>query len=64
MDKDEFELRPVLDSVKRLEEACRHYQETHDRIWTGFIKRETTILLRRVFGLWRRVRSRRGQLWT
>ena len=55
--EDEFELRPVLDSFKRLEEACRAFHETRDPIWIGFIKRESSYLLRRVFTLWRKVRS-------
>ena len=46
------EFDPVLKSALRLGESGKKLHETKDPIWIGFLQREISILLRRVFVLW------------
>lgn len=51
--------KSILESAQRLEESESAYQATGDPVWIGFLKRESSILLRRVLKFWLRVRFRR-----
>lgn len=54
--------RSILRSAERLAEGEEKLKQTGDPVWIGFLKRESSILLRRAFKFWWRIRFRR-QPW-
>ena len=52
--------KPILRSAKRLVEAENSYNKTGDRVWVSFLKRESSILLRRAIKFWIKLRLRGG----
>jgi len=50
--------RSILRSAQRLVEGADWYEATGTRFWLLFMRRESTILLRRAFKLWLRLRFR------
>ena len=51
--------RSALRSAQRLAEAEEYYSKTGDPFWLFFLKRESSILLRRAFKIWLRLKFRR-----
>jgi len=51
--------KSILRSAQRLAEGEQKLNETGDPVWFGFLKRESSILLRRSFSFWWRIRFRR-----
>ena len=51
--------RSILTSAERLVEGEDKLKETGDPIWIGFLKRESSILLRRAFRFWLKMRFRK-----
>ena len=51
--------RSILTSAERLVEGEDKLKETDDPIWIGFLRRESSILLRRTFRFWLEMRFRK-----
>jgi len=49
----------ITRSAKRLAEAEEKFEKTGDPIWLWFLKRESTILLKRVITFWVKIRVKR-----
>lgn len=48
--------RSLLRSAKRLAEGEQEYEKTKGKFWPAFLKRESTILVRRAVRVWLRLR--------
>ena len=54
-------VRSALRSAERLVEAEEQYSKTGDHFWLLFLKRESSILLRRAIKIWLRLRFGRAR---
>jgi len=48
----------ILRSAQRLECAAEGYEKEKDPVWLCFLRKESTILVRRAISFWLRVRLR------
>ena len=51
--------KSVLRSAERLVEGEEHYKETGEPVWILFLKKESSILVRRAVKVWLNLRFRR-----
>ncbi|KKN40494.1 hypothetical protein LCGC14_0732830 [marine sediment metagenome] len=51
---------PLYKSAGRLQEGELQLKSTKNRVWFAFLKKESSIMLRRAIGYWFKIRFRRG----
>lgn len=55
-EKEGWPSTPIYKSAGRLQEGELQLKSTEDPVWVGFLKRESSILLRRAIGYWFKIR--------